>query len=52
MGPTCGRQDTGGPHVGPMNLEIWGVMIDNLPNNPTPDYAQVTVPYLYPIYIA
>ena len=20
MGPTCGRQDPGGPHVGPMNF--------------------------------
>ena len=25
MGPTSGRQDPGGPHVGPMNLAIWGV---------------------------
>ena len=24
MGPTWGRQDPGGPHVGPMNLVIWG----------------------------
>ena len=24
MGPTWGRQDPGGPHVGPMNLAIWG----------------------------
>ena len=23
MGPTWGRQDTGGPHVGHMNLAIW-----------------------------
>ena len=23
MGPTGGRQDTGGPHVGHMNLAIW-----------------------------
>ena len=23
MGPTWGRQDPGGPHVGPMNLVIW-----------------------------
>ena len=23
MGPICGRQDPGGPHVGPMNLAIW-----------------------------
>ena len=24
MGPTWGRQDPGGSHVGPMNLAIWG----------------------------
>ena len=23
MGPTCGRQDPGGPHVDPMNFAIW-----------------------------
>ena len=23
MGPTWGRQDPGGPHVGPINLVIW-----------------------------
>ena len=23
MGPTWGRQDPGGPHVGHMNLAIW-----------------------------
>ena len=23
MGPTWGRQNSGGPHVGPMNLAIW-----------------------------
>ena len=26
MGPTWGRQDPGGPHVGPMNLAIWDGM--------------------------
>ena len=26
MGPTWGRQDPGGPHVGPMNLAILEVM--------------------------
>ena len=25
MGPTWGRQDPGGPHVGPMNVAIKGV---------------------------
>ena len=24
MGPSWGRQDPGGPHVGPMNFAIWG----------------------------
>ena len=24
MGPICGRQDPGGPHIGPMNFVIWG----------------------------
>ena len=26
MGPIWGRQDPGGPQVGPMNLAIWGYM--------------------------
>ena len=26
MGPIWGRQGPGGPHVGPMNLAIWGCM--------------------------
>ena len=26
MGPIWGRQVPGGPHVGPMNLAIWGLM--------------------------
>ena len=25
MGPTWGRQDPGGPHVGPMNFAIWDI---------------------------
>ena len=25
MGPIWGRQDQGGPHVGPMNFAIWAV---------------------------
>ena len=25
MGPIWGRQDPGGPHVGPMIFAIWGV---------------------------
>ena len=26
MGPIWGRQDPGGPHVGPMNFAIWHVL--------------------------
>ena len=26
MGPIWGRQDPGGPHVGPMNFAIWDPM--------------------------
>ena len=26
MGPIWGRQDPGGPHVGPMNFAIWNIM--------------------------
>ena len=25
MGPIWGRQDPGGPHVGPMNFAIWDI---------------------------
>ena len=28
MGPTWGRQDPGGPHVGPMNLAVWFHIMD------------------------
>ena len=27
VGPTWGRQDPGGPHVGPMNLAIWDMIL-------------------------
>ena len=26
MGPIWGRQDPGGPHVGPMNFAIWDLL--------------------------
>ena len=26
MGPIWGRQDPGGPHVGPMNFAIWDMI--------------------------
>ena len=29
-GPIWGRQDPGGPHVGPMNLAIWGVLLASI----------------------
>ena len=32
MGPIWGRQDPGGPHVGPMNLAIWGIISISLWN--------------------
>ena len=32
MGPTWGRQDPGRPHVGPMNLAIWGGTVGSLYN--------------------
>ena len=31
MGPIWGRQDPGGPHVGPTNFAIWGVLM--VPSN-------------------
>ena len=27
MGPIWGRQDPGGPHVGPMNFAIWDILM-------------------------
>ena len=30
MGPIWGRQDPGGPHVGPMNLAIWDGLYKSL----------------------
>ena len=33
MGSIWGRQDPGGPHVGPMNFAIWGSM-PNQPRSP------------------
>ena len=34
MGPTWGRQDPGGPHVGPMNFAIWaGIILCMRPAN-------------------
>ena len=30
MGPIWGRQDPGGPHVGPMNFAIWVWLQDSI----------------------
>ena len=30
MGPIWGRQDPGGPHVGPINFAIWDILSPNL----------------------
>ena len=30
MGPIWGRQDPGGPHVGPMNFVIWVIACSDL----------------------
>ena len=32
MGPIWGRQDSGGPHVGPMNFATWDSMAYDLLN--------------------
>ena len=34
MGPIWGRQDPGGPHVGPMNFAIWAVVKTESKNSP------------------
>ena len=34
MGPTWGRQDPGGPHVGPMILALWDILGDLLNSTP------------------
>ena len=42
MGPTWGQQDPGGPHVGPMNLAIWVVMMSILPTMDVPKAVFMT----------
>ena len=51
MGPTWGRQDPGGPHVGPMNLAIWGGSIANDINQQFREYAQICMEVLNPIWL-
>ena len=33
MGPTWGRQNPGGPHVGQLNLAIWVQLLSHVQNN-------------------
>ena len=44
MGPTWGRQDPGGPHVGPMNLAIGGAVIHTQTHTQTYIYIYI---YIY-----
>ena len=37
MGPIWGRQDPGGPHVGPMNIAIWDINGNNWCKNDDDD---------------
>ena len=49
MGPIWGRQDPGGPHVGPVNFAIWGAFF-----NITPDVyfaSAIVVPYTKSCYV-
>ena len=39
MGPTCGRQDPGGPHVDPMNFVVWDAICRQSDEN-------IWVPYI------
>ena len=46
MGPIWGRQDPGGPHVGPMNFAIWEVFWDRrvvLPRYQGIDYSRWSI---------
>ena len=52
MGPIWGRQDPGGPHVGPMNLAIWGIMCHNISCGPICSICQQHHIWLYWLYIS
>ena len=43
MGPIWGRQDPGGPHVGPINFAIWGA----LPLSPDPIHASLNAFFFF-----
>ena len=40
MGPTWGRQDPDGPHVGPMNFAIWDDIKEDIHNNELSKWLQ------------
>ena len=42
MGPIWGRQDSGGPHVGPINFVIWDLLGSWVPCNKTQNLYQNT----------
>ena len=46
MGPTWGRQDPGGPHVGPMNLAIWDIEAETKRLNFHRQYFQIHFQFL------
>ena len=46
MGPTWGRQDPGRPHVGPMKIAIWGVLVWYTNSNTIHDNVMIKNPFL------
>ena len=46
MAPIWGRQDPGGPHVGPMDLAIWDMVMKTKPSpgTRTPSQYEVSFP--------
>ena len=51
MGPIWGREEPGGPHVGPIKFAIWvsQAKIDNLQRN---SWKTLTVTYLHNIVLS
>ena len=41
MGPTWGRQDPCGPHVGPMSFAIWDSLVGCAVDGDMPSYPQI-----------
>ena len=50
MGPIWGRQDPGGPHVGPMNFAIWEILLPGL-GSKLQDFVEMW-PYRFDIWQA